>query len=549
MKHLPPMHPWLLALLPVISMYAANVGEGQGLELLVAAAVVLLVVTGLWACAWLFFRDDDKAALLVTAFVLLFQAYDTVFAAIARWHLGPVRFGRERYVWVACYLLLAGIATVLYRTHRSLRTVTGFATAVTAGMLLQPIATVAPTYLVSRMAARAPAGGSPLPHGAWMPDPPPDIYYLVFDRYGDASTIRNSYRYDNQAFYDHLKAKGFFIADDSRSNYLKTGLSLASSLNFTLLDTSVLGEPRDSSDWAAIYDLLAEHRLGRFLKAQGYSYIHVGSWWWPTRKNPNATWNINSYPFTPRPLMVLLNSGLMAPLLRKTASPWLDDRRQLWSRVNHDLAELGRVPAQAGPKFVFAHVLVPHPPYVFNRDGSFLSESQAAHTSDRDGYINQLAATTRKITALVDRILAESARPPIIVLQGDEGPYPTGTKKETFNWHGATRAQLLDKSGILNAYYLPGQKARVLYPSITPVNSFRVILNAYFGTALPLLPDRTYAHESDYRVYRFVDVTDTLRHPITNAGLSLETRTASEPLARADAAGGKTPGPNAEPFR
>ena len=45
------------------------------------------------------------------------------------------------------------------------------------------------------------------------------------------------------------------------------------------------------------------------------------------------------------------------------------------------------------------------------------------------------------------------------------------------------------RMAILNAYYLPGDGAKMLYPTITPVNSFRVVFNAYFGQEYPILPD------------------------------------------------------------
>jgi len=505
-----PLHPWLFVLLPVVTTYAANLAQAQVQEMVVAGGGALIATTLLYAAAVLVFRDTRKAALLVSAFLVLFLVYDSVFARIEHWQLSGWRFGRQRYGLLAGWGLLAAVAAVIARTRRPLTTVTGLANVVTGGMLLLPVGTVAAQYVMPSVTAGAGATLTPLPGSSRPPGPLRDVYYLVFDRYGDASTIRNAYKYDNSEFYRYLAGKGFFIAEGSRSNYLKTALSLASSLNLTHLDSTALDVAHDSSEWAPVYDLLADHRLGSFLKAQGYSYVHAGSWWWPTRKNRNASRNINSYPLTPRPLMVLLDSGLVSPFFRAWASPWVDDRRQQWSRVNRDLAALEQVPAQPGPKFVFAHVLVPHPPYVFNRDGSFLTDAGAASTSEHDSYVNQLIATNRKIVALIDRILSDTAVPPIVVVQGDEGPYPDGTKKETFNWHGATRRQLLDKTGILNAYYLPGRTARSLPASITPVNSFRVILNDYFGMDLPLLPDRIYAHESDLRPYRFVDVTDRL---------------------------------------
>jgi hypothetical protein len=509
-RRIPPLHPFLLALIPVCSMYAGNVGVGQGREFLVSSALVLLVTAVFYAVAALAFRNPQKGALLVSTFLVLLLVYDTVFGGIDRWEIAGWRFGRQRYALLACYGFLACVAVSLYRTRRPLATINGFLTVVTAGMLLVPAFTVVPTYLGRELHAQSDSWGQEPLQSSRQPSPLPDIYYLIFDRYGDARTIQDSYGYDNRPFYRYLQAKGFYVADSSRSNYIKTPLSLASSLNLTLLDDSTLGASPDSTDWASSYRMLEHHRLGRFLQARGYTYVHAGSWWWPTRRNAYAARKINSYPWTPRPVLVLLDSGLVHQFLYRMRSPWLDDRRQQWNRVNLDMAELGTVPALPGPKFVFAHVLVPHPPYVFNRDGSFLTESDANRHTDQQSYVNQLIATNTKITALIDHILSDSKTPPIIVLQGDEGPYPLGTREGRFNWHGATRAQLLEKSGILNAYYLPGGKSRLLYPSITPVNSFRVILNEYFGTGLPLLPDNTYAHQSDYGPYNFLDITQVV---------------------------------------
>jgi hypothetical protein len=50
-----------------------------------------------------------------------------------------------------------------------------------------------------------------------------------------------------------------------------------------------------------------------------------------------------------------------------------------------------------------------------------------------------------------------------------------------------------------------------LYKSISPVNTFRVIFNEYFGGNYELLDDRSYAH-SVPRLYEFHDVTDIVRY-------------------------------------
>jgi len=75
---------------------------------------------------------------------------------------------------------------------------------------------------------------------------------------------------------------------------------------------------------------------------------------------------------------------------------------------------------------------------------------------------------------IVPKIIANSARPPVILIQGDHGPTVASNSRSRME--------------NLSVYYLPGVDAR-LYPTITPVNSFRVIFNAYFGQNLPLLED------------------------------------------------------------
>ena len=70
--------------------------------------------------------------------------------------------------------------------------------------------------------------------------------------------------------------------------------------------------------------------------------------------------------------------------------------------------------------------------------------------------------------------------------------------------------ELREKVSILNAYYLPGADPQAVYPSISPVNSFRVVFSLYFGTNLSPLTDRTFAHENDRHPYTWFEVTSTV---------------------------------------
>jgi hypothetical protein len=177
------------------------------------------------------------------------------------------------------------------------------------------------------------------------------------------------------------------------------------------------------------------------------------------------------------------------------------------------LAELADEP---GPTFVLAHVLLPHDPYVFDETGNLMPSSERATLTEADLFGAQLKYTNHEIKKIVEQLLARSVdQQPIIIIQADEGPFPTRYTQDqaNFDWDTATAAELQAKYGILSAFYLPGQPhdpSPEIYPTMSSVNTFRLVLTRYFGADLPLLPDRSYTSRSPLYVYDFTDTTDRL---------------------------------------
>jgi hypothetical protein len=103
----------------------------------------------------------------------------------------------------------------------------------------------------------------------------------------------------------------------------------------------------------------------------------------------------------------------------------------------------------------------------------------------------------------IDSLLAQSETPPIILLQGDHGP--KGFSDDNIEVNNFT-----ENFAILNAYYFHDGNYSDLYPSISPVNSFRVVLNQYFDTDYPVLEDRSYFSDV-VRPFDFRHVTEQVK--------------------------------------
>ena len=139
--------------------------------------------------------------------------------------------------------------------------------------------------------------------------------------------------------------------------------------------------------------------------------------------------------------------------------------------------------------FAFSHIVAPHPPYVLDRDGNVVLDTAALRgqwggPANERGYIEQLRFVNGRLLEAIDRILAASTTRPIIVLQGDHGTW--SSRYEVGIAHQDVEAERMSN---LNAYLVPDEVAALLYPEITPVNTFRAIDRGLFGEPVLLLPD------------------------------------------------------------
>lgn len=495
-----PFYVLLLGAYPVLALWAANLVDVTARDVWRALAVSLVAVLLLLWLGRRLLGDWTRAAWLTTGLTLAFFTYGHVYA----WFLTLTGVG-HRYLLPVWLLLWGALLVGTLRRRLRLEGLTLFLNTVALVALLGPL------FAIGRFALQA-AAAPPTPAPAATPTdaPPsslPDIYYIILDGYGRADRLQAFYDYDNQPFLQSLTDQGFYIASDSRSNYPFTYLSLLSSLNYAHLTELSARLGVDSN--VRLYHWLEDSQARRFLVERGYQTVAISSGYTATEfthfDHYYATYARALNPFETR----LLNNSLAVIWGRHSYAAQRE-------RILFAFQKLAQMPALPGPKFVFMHVLAPHPPFVFGPHGEARTPGGVYDTHDaslyvgtsaeyRQGYRDQLHYINQLVGSALTRLIADSPIPPVIVVQGDHGP------GSMFDLYSAASSCLAERYSILNAYYLPGHADR-LYPGITPVNTFRLIFDAYLGADLPLLPDASYFAPYD-RPYDLQAVTAEAQTP------------------------------------
>ena len=499
----PVLHPFLFAIFPIIFLVARNPTDDIGLwdvawPLVIALGVTAFVFGGLW----IVFGDPHPAGFLTTGLSLLFFTFG---------HVNNLRdpngFDPEARGLFAGYLLLAvSLVLLTIRTRRRLVRITPGMNLI-AGVLV--LLNLVPLLLAG---PGGDGGGGVVGADVHLtaPEDPRDVYYIIFDRYGDEITLRDRYDFDNTPFLTSLSDRGFDVVTDAVANYPKTAHSLASSLNMSFLDPLVAQEGADSGNWQPIFRSLQDFRVARALESIGYTYDHIGSWWSPTREDPTADRN---YVFGRGEFAQTLLDTTIWPAMSGVGStedddPWLVQYR----RVAFQFDALEEIALDPDPTFTFAHFTLPHPPYVFDPQGNYVTPDEWRGGPD-GAYLDQLRYTNARMQQMIDSLLAgPEESDPIVVIQSDEGPHPLRLENDEdgYQWPEATDEELGGKFRILDAVYLPGEGSDAELGSFTPVNTFRIIFDRYFGADLPLLPDRSWIFQDSTHPYRMTEITDRL---------------------------------------
>lgn len=504
-----PFHPIFFGLYPVLSLYAPNTGLVPPQDILLPLTAVFLGTLALWGILRLLLRDAERSASVASAAVVGIFSFGPVMDLVRSNESGEVT-GMTRHdlfmLWAPVLLVVLLLAAWKGRgpITRGLNV---------AGVILVvwPAVTIGSSWIAG---SNAPKGATAIkdPIAESYKGSKPDIYYIILDGYGRSDAVRRSVGLDNSEFLDGLRKLGFIVEGDTRSNYCQTELSLSSSLNLdyvqTLLPEGITGENR-----APLDRLIDRNRIAATLRGFGYKFIAITSGF--PGVHPNSADLLISEARTGSLFEGALTSRTPIGGGSIVATSAFDRRRQ---DLAYAIDRIGKLGSSSQPRFVFAHILAPHPPFVFGPngeairpknmqfgyfDGSHFMQNGGSPETYANGYRGQATAIGRMLLKSLQELVRNSKTPPIVVVQGDHG------SKLHLDQDTLVKTDINEVFPILNAYLVPDKIRQALYPTITPVNSFRTILREQFGEPFPNLPDRSW-YSSWLEPTKFEEVTDRI---------------------------------------
>ncbi len=508
-----PIYLWIAGAYPILHLYDQNFGLVRDSEVAQTIAAMLSATTLAFLIAKPIAGSPHKRALLLTIWSLAFSLggrfYEELFHP------------RSLVAWTIGALLLAFMAAITLRNRlpkAACAQLTAPLNLIFGLLLALPLISLLPDALAQRNYLHASAAyfqtpGEPRNTTKIMDSPDrPDIYYIIPDAYPSDAALLTALDYDNAAFTNALRERGFVIAPHAQSNYLVTSNSLAATLNMRYFESN----PSDYSDLDYLRLTAANSQVARLLQSLGYTYInYLSGFVFPSPMadinrdfGPNGSMDIQIGEHyvdsratvtnqTKIPLRKLrqpfaslyLDSTLLRGLRSLLADLLPTDQLAVWHRSSGErflatLDDLQAVAAMPEATFTIAHLMQPHAPANFNARGEIIAQIKQLN---RREILADMQGSNLHFLRAIDSILQTSQNQPIIIFQAD---------------HGMNFASNSDDDRVLYqsyaAYYLPDDYQLQFPDPYTLINSFPLILNEVFAMDYPLQPDRLFAHPQGY---------------------------------------------------
>ena len=488
------VHPFLFSLFPILFIFQYNIHEVPLQDIFWPLFFSFIIALGLWVILR-FFIGGKKSGLIVSLIIMLFVIYGNLHTFILNSGSQFTFLGSNVIMGTVFSILL--IVGIIYfvKTKRILDNANSITNTIGLGMVGILVISIA-VYYYENPVDYSTTYFSDIPSTANNVPIKPDIYLLIFDEYAGNISLKNNFQYDNTDFLKKLESAGFYVPKISYANYPNTGLSVPSTLNMNYLDflTEELG--KDSADMRLPNEFRDNSLVMKVLKLYGYEitsfYGGLGA--------PGNTNLVSEKLCSHGTVNTDLRKNLVLTYLPityfNTALLEVHQKEKLECMFS-SLPEIKGT--EDAPVFVVGHFRLPHAPFIYD---SAENEVAGKSNDDKEAYLEQLIYSNKKILEIVDKILENTAKDPVIIVMSDHG------YRAEIDWENPSNEDYIAGFNILTAYHIPNEMDN-LPETISLTNIFRIIFNSYLDTEFEMLEDRQMWY-TPQRPFDFTDVTDEL---------------------------------------
>lgn len=280
-----------------------------------------------------------------------------------------------------------------------------------------------------------------------------NIYIILLDQYSGQNILEKKFNFDNKEFISALQQEGFYVFPKMYSNYNYTYASIPTILNLDYIENTNYSKGSDVINNSLIYKLA---------KQNNYETIFQKSYVFDIKSKyiDNVYSQEQNYNF------MYINLFLGNSIFKNEITKFVPNTSQ----------DIFYYPKNINKKhFVFEHVMLFHPPFIYNKDGSKLPIEYNLNIDH--GYFPNLQYHNKEVINYIKYLKSINAQnPPVIIVTGDHGMRADDIFESNFS--------------TFTAYFSPEQNYTHIKKSKTLLNFFINFVNYEFHTNIPNKTDK-----------------------------------------------------------
>ena len=491
---------FLFATFPFLLLFQENINEIHLQDIFLP----IFFSIGIIFIPWIILRKfigSDKSALILSFLIIILMLFAYVRSSLWKinWATGEIEahFLAQNIILIPIFIPIVILGIIFISRKKITSKVTTTMNVVGFVILLSIISQIGIFYLEHNASVDEVKSYFDIEIPIINENQKPNIYVIILDSYPGELRLNDFYNYDNSEYYQQLRERGFYLQTSTFSNYAHTEYSVPSMLNLNYLD-SIIKEKKfqnlllmkDLSTDSIVADIFRENGYKLFsYGVNDYTYLKDGKNLCKEKSILNDA-ILNTFYSTYVPInsirnFLVMNDSNRADEILCT----IDSLKNFNSKVDE-------------PFFIYAHIMFPHRPYIFDSSGNVIDEI-TENDKIKFAFLDQVKFANKFSIEIIDSIQNKDPNS-VIILTADHSDRIGLGDNEIKNY--------IASMNVMTALSFPGKNPPI-QEKITNVNLFRILFNTYFDTEFEILENRIFWYDphNPYERYEHENIIEKLK--------------------------------------